>query len=92
MKLIMTIHCPSTGVIRQLQNEKPGIFGPNGGYSRAYSMTNLSWNIGLLAGPLLSGTLVEAVGYYYMNLTFGRLDFLSSLDLFFPCGALLIHI
>ncbi|RAO73567.1 uncharacterized protein BHQ10_009579 [Talaromyces amestolkiae] len=60
-----------TSAIKELQTEKPGIFGPNGGYSRAYSLTNLSWNIGLLSGPLLSGTLVQAVGYYYMNLTFG---------------------
>lgn len=60
-----------TGVIREIQTENPGIFGPNGGYSRAYSLTNLSWNIGLLIGPLLSGSLVQAVGYYYMNFTFG---------------------
>ena len=59
------------GVIREIQTAKPGIFGPNGGYSRAYSLTNLSWNMGLLTGPLLSGSLVQAVGYYYMNFTLG---------------------
>uniref|UniRef100_A0A093VEX9 Putative MFS-type transporter C18.02 n=1 Tax=Talaromyces marneffei PM1 TaxID=1077442 RepID=A0A093VEX9_TALMA len=59
-----------TSVIREIQTEKPGIFGPNGGYSRAYSLTNFSWNVGLLTGPLLSGSLVQAVGYYYMNFIF----------------------
>ncbi|EED15908.1 MFS transporter, putative [Talaromyces stipitatus ATCC 10500] len=67
-----------TSVIREIQTEEPGIFGPNGGYSRAYSLTNLSWNIGLLTGPLLSGTLVQVVGYYYMNFTFGCSNFLSA--------------
>ncbi|OKL58641.1 hypothetical protein UA08_06326 [Talaromyces atroroseus] len=60
-----------TSVIREIQEANPGIFGPNGGYSRAYSLTNLSWNFGLLVGPLLSGSLAETVGYYYMNFTFG---------------------
>lgn len=70
---IATSQIALIGVIREIQTTKPGIFGPNGGYSRAYSLTNLSWNFGLLIGPVLSGALVETVGYYYMNFTFGMI-------------------
>lgn len=62
----------TSDVVREIENRNPGLFGPNGGYSRAYSLTNLSWNIGLLAGTLLSGSLVQAIGYYYMNFTLGE--------------------
>lgn len=79
--VLVKINIGIVGVIRELQTENPGIFGPNGGYSRAYSLTNLSWNIGLLTGPLLSGSLVQAVGYYYMNFTFGMLQEVYP----FPC-------
>lgn len=56
----------------QLEAEHPGVFGPNGGNSRAFSMTNISWKSGMLLGPLISGALTESVGYYYMNLIFGK--------------------
>ncbi|CRG91981.1 Lincomycin resistance protein LmrB [Talaromyces islandicus] len=68
-----------SAVIRDLQAENPGIFGPNGGYSRGYSLTNLSWTAGMLIGPILSGSLTQTVGYYYMNFTFGALNFLNAL-------------
>ncbi|KAK5991483.1 putative MFS-type transporter C18.02-like protein [Cladobotryum mycophilum] len=55
-----------------LQTSRPGIFGPNGGYSRCYSLSNLSFSTGLLIGPLLSGALADTVGYYYMNIVLGK--------------------
>ncbi|KAH8693551.1 putative MFS transporter [Talaromyces proteolyticus] len=61
-----------TTVIRDLQADNPEIFGPKGGYSRGYSLTNMSWTAGMLIGPVLSGWLTETAGYYYMNLTFGK--------------------
>ncbi|KOS22773.1 putative MFS-type transporter [Escovopsis weberi] len=56
-----------TRVVTMLQQRQPGIFGPNGGYSRCYSLTNVVFSTGLTLGPLLSGGLADSVGYYYMN-------------------------
>ncbi|KAE8382967.1 major facilitator superfamily domain-containing protein [Aspergillus bertholletiae] len=56
-----------TCAVDDLESKHPGIFGPNGGYSRAYSLSNISFTMGLLVGPLVSGTLTDAFGYYYMN-------------------------
>ncbi|RAK72524.1 MFS general substrate transporter [Aspergillus fijiensis CBS 313.89] len=55
----------------ELADEKPGIFGSNGGYSRTFSLSNVTWKGGMFVGPLVSGALTEAVGYFYMNLVLG---------------------
>lgn len=46
-----------TVVVDTLEERHPGIFGPTGGYSRAYSVCSMSWTLGMLLGPLLSGCL-----------------------------------
>lgn len=56
-----------TAVVDELQSNNPGIFGSQGGYSRCYSLSNVSFTMGFLVGPLLSGALADAVGYYWMN-------------------------
>ncbi|OJJ95681.1 hypothetical protein ASPACDRAFT_11308, partial [Aspergillus aculeatus ATCC 16872] len=55
----------------ELAEEKPGIFGSNEGYSRTFSLSNVTWKGGMFVGPLISGALTEAVGYFYMNLVLG---------------------
>lgn len=35
----------------------------------------------MLIGPVLSGSLTQTVGYYYMNFTFGALNPLNALAL-----------
>ncbi|PYI32032.1 MFS general substrate transporter, partial [Aspergillus indologenus CBS 114.80] len=55
----------------ELSHEYPGIFGPHGGYSRSFSMSNISWKLGMFVGPLVSGTLTEKMGYYQMNVVLG---------------------
>ncbi|KAJ5906392.1 MFS transporter [Penicillium subrubescens] len=57
-----------TSVVTKLQETQPAIFGPNGGFSRAYSLTNMSWTFGMLIGPILAGSLNQTVGYYHMNI------------------------
>lgn len=46
-----------TDVVDRLEERHPGIFGPSGGYSRAYSLCSMSWTLGMLLGPLLSGCM-----------------------------------
>ncbi|KAK6352247.1 hypothetical protein TWF730_009078 [Orbilia blumenaviensis] len=64
-----------TAAVDILESKQPGIFGANGGYSRTYSLTNLSFSTGLLVGPLLSGTLADSIGYCRMNVV---LAFISA--------------
>lgn len=60
------------GVVDDFESKQPGIFGPGGGYSRCYSLSNLAFAAGLLLGPLLSGALADSVGYYLMNTILGK--------------------
>ncbi|KHN93745.1 Major facilitator superfamily domain, general substrate transporter [Metarhizium album ARSEF 1941] len=64
---------PMTAVVHDMQTKNPRVFGDYGGSSRVFSMTEISFSLGMMVGPLLSGLLSEAVGYYYMNLTLGEL-------------------
>jgi hypothetical protein len=65
-----------TGAVDDLKSSHPEIFGPNGGYSRCYSLSNVSFMMGLLVGPFLSGRLTESLGYYRMNSVLCRLIFI----------------
>ncbi|RAH46775.1 MFS general substrate transporter [Aspergillus brunneoviolaceus CBS 621.78] len=62
----------------ELADEKPGIFGSNGGYSRTFSLSNVTWKGGMFVGPLVSGALTEAVGYFYMNLVLGTIELILT--------------
>lgn len=61
----------STAVVKEYQDQNPNIFGPHGGYSRAYSVTDVAAALSMTAGPIVSGLLRQTIGYYYMNLIFG---------------------
>ena len=67
--------------IKDIESKNPGIFGPKGGLSRGLSMSSMSWTMGCLLGPVISGFLVESVGYYKMNCVLGTYSYfyLSSL-------------
>ncbi|KAJ6103111.1 hypothetical protein N7486_005538 [Penicillium sp. IBT 16267x] len=56
-----------TCVVDDFEAKQPGILGRNGGYSHTYSLATMIYSLGLLIGTLLSGSLTNAVGYYYMN-------------------------
>ncbi|CAI7594520.1 unnamed protein product [Penicillium glandicola] len=57
----------ATQAVDEIQAENPGIFGPNGGYSRAVSTSSISWTLGMFIGPIISGYGTEQIGYYGMN-------------------------
>ena len=75
MIMSQTEHCADfyrTAAVDEIQSTHPGIFGPNGGYSRAMSLATMGWTLGTFIGPILTGTLVEQVGYYEMTCVLGR--------------------
>ncbi|KAJ5141017.1 major facilitator superfamily domain-containing protein [Penicillium atrosanguineum] len=63
-----------------LEAENPGVFGPNGGYSRALSITNMTWMAGLMTGPLLAELIIGHFGYFELQCSLGimTLAFLGS--------------
>ena len=57
--------------MKDVQEEQPNRFGPNGKMSSAYSLTNFTWNLEMLLGPIIPGSLTRTVGCYYMNMVIG---------------------
>ncbi|KAI9925444.1 hypothetical protein MW887_005825 [Aspergillus wentii] len=57
----------ATLTVGDLEAKHPGIFGPNGGYSRALSISSMGWTLGTFFGPIIAGMLVDQVGYYEMS-------------------------
>ncbi|CEJ58359.1 hypothetical protein PMG11_07018 [Penicillium brasilianum] len=66
------------GAIHRIELESPGIFGPNGGYARAAALSGMCFTVGLLIGPLLSGTLIEGFGWLEMNSVLGIICVLTA--------------
>lgn len=62
-----------TVAVDEIQLNHPGVFGPNGGYSRALAIASMGWSIGAFVGPVLSGTVTDKIGYYEMNFILGEL-------------------
>ncbi|KAJ5400078.1 hypothetical protein N7465_010567 [Penicillium sp. CMV-2018d] len=68
----------ATQAVDEIEGKNPGIFGPNGGYSRAISVSSISWTLGMFVGPILSGYGTEQIGYYGMNCVLGSYPPLSD--------------
>lgn len=62
----------SSETIDELEDKHPGIFGPKKGYSRALSISSMGWTLGMFIGPILSGNLIERVGYFATNSAMGE--------------------
>ncbi|OKO89546.1 hypothetical protein PENSUB_13612 [Penicillium subrubescens] len=63
----------ATETIDALEVRQPGIFGPNGGYSRAIAVTSMTWMAGLMTGPLLAEFMVGMFGYFELQCCLGEL-------------------
>lgn len=69
--------------MKDLEQEHPGRFGPNGRLSSGYSITNFCWTLGMLLGPIVTGFMTRVLGYSYMNYSVG-MCFLNHHDNFLP--------
>lgn len=52
--------------VEEKEKKCPGIFGDKGGTAQAYGLFNVAWSGGQVLGPLVSGGLVDWVGWKYM--------------------------
>ena len=74
--LLLTL---TSAVVKEYMAGNPRIFGPNGGFSRAFSMSDVATTLAMMIGPIIAGSLHEIVGYYNMNVIFGEyFTFLKS--------------
>ncbi|RAL01423.1 MFS transporter [Aspergillus ibericus CBS 121593] len=73
----------ATVTIDEVEAKHPGIFGPNGGYSRALSVASMGWTLGAFIGPIMSGFIAEQVGYYEMSCVIAAVCALSGVNTFF---------
>lgn len=72
-KMYLTLQpYPSVVAANELGKEYPMAFGPNGGKSRALSITGVAYTMGSFIGPILAGTLTTQFGYYTMNCVIGE--------------------
>jgi MFS family permease len=59
-------------VAKELEDENPGIFGPNGANSKVCALLEMAFNVAMLLGPLISGSLLETLGYFWLNVFMGE--------------------
>ncbi|KAJ5781216.1 Major facilitator superfamily domain general substrate transporter [Penicillium paradoxum] len=69
-------------IVREYQSRTPGIFGPQGGLSRVFSMVDVSASLGMTLGPMFGGILKETIGYTYMTLVFGIINLALAVPVF----------
>ncbi|KNG89003.1 hypothetical protein ANOM_002422 [Aspergillus nomiae NRRL 13137] len=67
---------------KDMEAKNPKIFGEFGGSSRVSSITEVAFSLGSMLGPLVSGTLSETVGYFYMNMVMGAICLPVALSCF----------
>ncbi|KAL2865227.1 uncharacterized protein BJX67DRAFT_382969 [Aspergillus lucknowensis] len=53
----------ATETVDKIESRNPGIFGTQGEYSRAVSVTTIGWMAGSLVTPVAAGSVVEWFGY-----------------------------
>ena len=63
----------TSATLHELRAENPDIFGPGGGGSRMFSLTEMSFCTGLLLGPIVCGPLNDNFGFYYTTCALGEL-------------------
>ncbi|KAF7118905.1 hypothetical protein CNMCM5793_008541 [Aspergillus hiratsukae] len=70
----------ATATVEEIEKRHPGVFGPNGGFSRAMSICSMSWTIGAFFGPIISGYMAEHIGYYEMTSTIAAICAASAVN------------
>lgn len=73
-------------VVQKYHRANPGLFGDNGPYAQLYAFNSLVFSAGLTIGPILSGSLRDAVGYGNMNAVVAALSALTAVLSFFYVG------
>ncbi len=65
-------------VVQQYETANPEFFGANGPYAQLYAINAMAFSVGLTVGPLISGSLRDAVGYGNMNIVIAALCLITA--------------
>ncbi|KAJ5759441.1 major facilitator superfamily domain-containing protein [Penicillium odoratum] len=66
-------------ILEEFESKQRNIFGAHGGRSRVFAMTEISFNLGLMLGPLLAGLVSENSGFDVMSMTLASLCLVIAL-------------
>ncbi|RDW79270.1 MFS transporter [Aspergillus mulundensis] len=70
-----------THAVEGIERACPGVFGEKGGTAQAYGLFNVAWSGGQVAGPLVSGWLVDRWGWGVMVSVFGVVSAVTAVVL-----------
>ena len=65
-------------VVQRYHKANPDFFGEQGPYAQLYGINSMVFSAGLTMGPVLSGTLRDAIGYGNMNIALAALTFITA--------------
>ncbi|KAJ5651839.1 hypothetical protein N7507_009265 [Penicillium longicatenatum] len=67
-----------THVMKELEDQRPGRFGPNSKLSSGYSICRICFTLGTLLGPVVTGFMTRTLGYAYMSYSVGIFSFVMG--------------
>lgn len=70
----------------EIEQARPGIFGPQGAFAQAYGLLGCSFAAGSMVGPLYTGYIKETLGWSAMSLLMGVLSAVSFVFVFLVTG------
>jgi MFS family permease len=62
----------SSDVVKDMEAKDPVVFQANRSNLRLFSMTEVGFSLGTMLGPLLTGSLFETIGFFYMTVALGK--------------------
>ena len=76
----------ASNVVQMYAKANPDFFGVNGPYAQLYGINSMVFSLGLTVGPLVSGSLRDALGYGNMNIFIAALCLLTAVLSFIYVG------
>jgi hypothetical protein len=74
-------------VVKDMEAKDPHLFEANKSNLRVFSMTEVGYSLGMMLGPLLTGSLFEGVGFFYMTVALGESQRLITYPSIYSLGA-----
>ena len=74
-------------VVKDMEAKDPHLFEANKSNLRVFSMTEVGYGLGMTLGPLLTGSLFEGIGFFYMTVVLGESHLLIMYRSMYSLGA-----
>ncbi|KAL4958127.1 major facilitator superfamily domain-containing protein [Aspergillus filifer] len=55
------------GIVNDIKEHNPGILGQHGATSKVFSSVEVVFNLGTTLGPIIAGSLMQGIGFYYTS-------------------------